>query len=394
MKINAVSPISFKAHYVNVDIGASSTSGSMKIRTLDDKGNLIDYKRTTVFNQTEQRNEHSFEENVARKVIATEEANKDKIAKADPDNEMYLTICYPGPKVNENGKDGFRLSNFFYDDARTRRFEKPITSDNIDSYIAAKGINLVQSRHANDMAGAGACILNKLQTEHPDMLTEGNEIVFLYPGGGLGSGIISVDKNDIKIKPSEVQHARQATAELKALEADVGVHGFIKNFADALDLSKEERKSISGNAMAVTKYSEFSRIIPDYSKEQHDTASKMAIDAFMDSLAEITAIEICALKTKSFILTGNVANGNREAVNNNPEFVAKEEYMTDGCDKFTAIFREKVASNLTPVGKIILGNPNDLDVRFITIKDNTEGAEILQKCDEVGKPAKWYNMPI
>ena len=68
--------------------------------------------------------------------------------------------------------------------------------------------------------------------------------------------------------------------------------------------------------------------------------------------------------------------------------------MTDGCDKFTAIFREKVASNLTPVGKIILGNPNDLDVRFITIKDNTEGAEILQKCDEVGKPAKWYNMPI
>ena len=53
MKINAVSPVSFKAHYVNVDIGASSTYGSMKIRTLDENGDTIDYKRTTVFNQTD-----------------------------------------------------------------------------------------------------------------------------------------------------------------------------------------------------------------------------------------------------------------------------------------------------------------------------------------------------
>ena len=104
MRINTVSPISFKAHFVNVDIGASSTYGSMKIRTLDDKGNLIDYKRTTVFNQTEARNEKSFEENVARKVLASETLNKDAISKADPDNEMFLTVCYPGPKVNENGK--------------------------------------------------------------------------------------------------------------------------------------------------------------------------------------------------------------------------------------------------------------------------------------------------
>ena len=96
-------------------------------------------------------------------------------------------------------------------------------------------------------------------------------------------------------------------------------------------------------------------------------------------------------KTKSIILTGNVANGNREAVNNNPLFVAKEEYMKDGCDKFTAIFREKVAKNLTPVGEAILGHPNNQDLRFITIKDNTEGAELLQKGEEVGSPAKWYN---
>lgn len=392
MRINTVNPISFKAHYVNVDIGASSTYGSMKIRTLDDKGNLIDYKRTTVFNQTEPRSEKSFEENVARKVLASEAVNKEAIEKADPDNEMYLTVCYPGPKVNENGKDGFRLSNFFYDDARTRRFENPITPSNIDGYIASRGINLVQSRHANDMAGAGACLLSKIKKEHPDMLTEGNEIVFLYPGGGLGSGIITVDKHDIKIKPSEVQHARKATTELKPLEADVGVHGLIKNFANTLDLTQEERNAISGNAMAVTTYSEFKKHCPDFSKEEHDNASRAAIDSFMDSLAEITATEICALKTKSVILTGNVANGSREAVNNNPEFVAKEEYMTDGCDKFTAIFREKVDGNLTPVGKVILGDANNLDLRFITVKDNTEGAEILQKCEEVGKPAKWYNM--
>lgn len=393
MRASLISPISFKAHYVNVDIGASSSLGSMKIRAFDDNGNPIDYKKTTVFSDRDIRSEKSFEENVSEKIIAFETRNKDKIKEVDPDNEMYLTICYPGPKTNEQGKSSFRLSNFYYDDERTRRFEKPITPANIDSYIVSRGINIIQTRHVNDMAGAGACILNKVQEEHSDLLEEGNEILFLYPGGGLGSGVISVDKHDVKIKPSEVQHARKATAELKPLEADVGVPGFINNFADALDLSAEERMLIKGNAIAANNYSEAVKHFPEMTKKEHDVAAKYAIDAFMDSLAEVTAMEICALKTKSVILTGNVANGNREAVNNNPEFVAKEEYMQDGCDKFTAIFREKVEKNLTQVGKIILGNPNDLDVRFVKLKDNAEGAELLQQCEEVGKPAKWYNLP-
>lgn len=394
MKINTISPISFKAHYVNVDIGASSTYGSMKIRTLDEDGKLIDYQKTTVFSNSDQRSEKCFEQNVANKIVASEVRNKKKIAQADPDDEMYLTICYPGPKTNENGKDGFRLSNFFYDNKRTMRFQKPITVDNIDSYIAARGINIVQTRHANDMAGAGACILSKVKEECPELLKEGEEIVFLYPGGGLGSGIISVDKHDIKIKPSEVQHARQASSKLRPLESDVGVHGIIKNFSNAIGLSESQRQKIGGNALATNNYAEFKKFFPEYTQDEHNKASKVAIDAFMNALAEITAIEICALKTKSIILTGNVANGNRQAVNENPEFVAKEEYMQDGCDKFTAIFREKVEKNLTPVGKVILGDANNLDVRFLTIKDNTEGAELLQKCEEVGKPAKWYNMIV
>ena len=62
MKINTISPISFKAHYVNVDIGASSTYGSMKIRTLDEDGKLIDYQKTTVFSNSDQRSEKCFEQ--------------------------------------------------------------------------------------------------------------------------------------------------------------------------------------------------------------------------------------------------------------------------------------------------------------------------------------------
>ena len=42
-----------------------------------------------------------------------------------------------------------------------------------------------------------------------DLLKEGEEILFLYPGGGLGSGFITVDKNTrtFKSKRCEVENA-------------------------------------------------------------------------------------------------------------------------------------------------------------------------------------------
>ena len=68
MKINSVSGVNFKAHYTNVDIGASSINGSLKIRTVDESGKTIAAERTTVFLPSDKRSEDSFERNVARKV--------------------------------------------------------------------------------------------------------------------------------------------------------------------------------------------------------------------------------------------------------------------------------------------------------------------------------------
>ena len=391
MRINNINPVSFKAHYVNVDIGASSILGSMKIRTLDDKGNLIDYYKTTVFDEGVNRSEQKFEQSVANKVADSEQRNADKIAKADPDNEMYLTVCYPGPKITEDGKDGFRLPNFYFDDNRTHRFERAIKPDNIDKYLAAQGVNLVQSRHANDMAGAGACILDKLEKEHPELLKEGEDILFLYPGGGLGCGILSVDKNDIKIKPMEMGHIQKNGAKGKTLESDVGVPGLMNNFATRLELNSAERKIIGNDARTVREYDTLSKYLPYINPLTFALASRTAVTEFMDSLAELVAIQVCASKTNSVVLTGNVANGTREVVNKKDYFKAKPEYQADGADKFTAIFREMVDKKLNPVGQAIVGDKTGLTVTFVDLKDNTEGAEVLQQCEEVGKPVKWYN---
>ena len=392
MRINNINPVSFKAHYVNVDIGASSALGSMKIRTLDDKGNLIDYYKTTVFDEDQKRSEQKFEQSVANKIAGSEYRNAGRIAKADPDNEMYLTVCYPGPKITENGEDGFRLPNFYFDDNRTRRFERAIKPDNIDKYLAAQGVNLVQSRHANDMAGAGACILDKLEKEHPELLKEGEDILFLYPGGGLGCGILSVDKNDIKIKPMEMGHIQKNGGKGKTLESDVGVPGLINNFATRLELNGAERKIIGNDARAVRDYEVFSEYLPYIHPAEFRFASVPTVHEFIDSLAELVAIQICASKTKSVVLTGNVANGTRDIVNKSNYYESKPEYQADGADKFTAIFREMVDKKLNPVGQAIVGDKTGLTVTFVDLKDNTEGAEVLQKCEEVGKPAKWYNM--
>ena len=119
------------------------------------------------------------------------------------------------------------------------------------------------------------------------------------------------------------------------------------------------------------------------------------INKFVDSLAEIIAMQICTNKLKSVVLTGNVANGVKDVINKDEEnkiTPAVDEYRQDGADKFTGYMRSRVCRKLTTVGNLLLPNPNELVIKCVEIKDNTEGAQVLQKCEEVGEPAKWYNM--
>ena len=392
MQINSISSHSlpFKAHYINVDVGASTINGSLKLCAIDENDNIIAKERTTVFEDKENRSEDKFEENLAKKIAVFEFLNKEKIEQADQDNEMKLTVCYPGAKVMHNGKSGFRLSNFFYDNTRRHRFERPINPDNIDTYLKHLGVNITQSRHANDMAGAGACLLKQLKEQHPELLQKGEEMIYLYPGGGLGSGVIMVDDDNIKIKPTEIQHIAKNHTEKDSLETEVRAFSLRKNYADALDLDIEERAILGENTMVVDNYEVTKSLLPYIEEDEHNKASKYAIDKYMDSFAQLIATRICESKLKTVVITGPIANSLRNSVNTNPEFGDLPLGPKD--DKFSAHLKKKIQEQMTPVGLSLLGNPDDLNIVFLKIKDNTEGAQLLQKGREVGEPTAWYNI--
>ncbi len=394
MRINNIGAnINFKAHYTNVDIGASSVLGSLKMSIVDEDDNLVAKNYTsTVFDKDEARSEAGFEKNVARKVAEFEKANADKIKEVDKDNETKLTICYPGPKLKSENNDAlFFLSNFAYDDNRHQKFKSPINATLIDSYLKQADINVVQSRHVNDMAGAGACILSKIKEEYPEVLKEGEEILFMYPGGGLGTGMIIVDKGNIKVKPTEIQHVIKNWTTNDAIEENVKAKKLRDNFADELGLNESERALIKENTKVVDNYEELHSILPYITEEEFQEASKNTILKFMDSLAQVIATKVCDSKLGTVIITGPIANGLRKSMNKNPKF---NDYTSESePDNFKATLKRKVTKNLTRVGREnILKDPDKLNIIFLSIPNNTEAAHILQKGDEVGNPTAWYNI--
>lgn len=382
MKIqNNSSLLSFKAHYTNVDIGASSVNGSLKLKMFDENQNEIASKNTNVFKDGEQRSEASFEKNVARIIADFETENTEKIAEVDKDNHVYLTACYPGPKLL--GKEsGFKLSNFYYDNSRQNRFIRPISSDMIDFYLKNKGIDIVQSRHVNDMVAAGACLLTKIKEDMPEIIEEGKEIVYLYPGGGLGSGVIIFDDDNVKIKSTEIQHMKKHGKDY-SVEKDVGAFGLVRNFTDSLDMPEDKKKEFGSNVQAICNYEIAISIYP-MTKEEFKKASLNAFDKFFESIAQIIAINICTSGTRTYILTGKIANGIKDAVNN---------FETYDENRFSNTIKAKVSDSLTDVGSSIINKDiNNLDIRVVKLKDNTEGSHLLQKTKEVGTPTKWYKL--
>jgi len=394
MKINTInSNIKFASHYTNVDIGASSILGSFKIAIVDDKGNLIAKNYgSTVFAENEERSEDKFERNVAKKIADFEAENAEKIKEVDKENKTKLTICYPGPKLrSDNNEALFFLSNFAYDANRHKKFKSPINATHIDSYLKQANIDVVQSRHVNDMAGAGACLLSKIKDECPQILNEGEEILFMYPGGGLGTGMIIVDKGNIKVKPTEIQHTIKNWTSNEAIEENVKAKKLRDNFADELELSDAERALIKENTKVVDNYEELHSILPYISLEEFQEASKAAILKYMDSLAQVIATKICDSKLNTIIITGPIANGLRKSTNKNPRF---RNHTTElETDNFKATLKRKITKNLTKVGnENILKDPNRLNIIFLNIPNNTEAAHILQHGDEVGNPTAWYNI--
>ncbi len=404
--ITKVGPqLAFGKHYITGDVGASVYEGSFKLSAKDKNGKPIAEESLTVFDKGDQRTEELFEQRAAEKIAEFHERHKAEIVAADPEDESFVVIDYPGPIKATGESNGPALTNFFYEDIRDdeHRFKRPIVGATIDSFLAQMGIKLGSSRHVNDMAAGGASVLKVLKEQYPETLEDGASILFLYPGGGLGSGEIVVDDNNIKIKPTEKQHTyghvKQADGsyEIEHIERNVQLDGLKRNFGLAAfpGEGKEEaemRKAIEkeDDGRTIDNYEVFEKYFPGKLTENAwQKASHNTITLYMEALSQIVARQIANTDTKTVVVTGKIANGISKSVAKNPYFEGKT---------FEEVLKEHTFANLPAVGQNLISKDlgefkEGLRVIMMPLENNTEGAYMLADAKQVGNPPRWYNIP-
>lgn len=370
--------LNFGNHTLCIDIGASKFKlASMKTRLLLD--NTADtFFKTTVFSSSKnKRNSKTFIEAIARRIIKIEKKNADKIKQFDPDGALDVIIDVPGPYI----EDKVFIPNILQNN------NEPIGTIDINlipEILRKKGVKLDKFVPVN--AAAGGCVLSKIEKTHPELLVEGTEIFYLYPGGGLGSGSIIIDRAENKIVPLEIQHVKAAFSN-KSIEAEGGcATSLVNNYLEFLENkissnlynSIKESKNLSANT--VTRANPPAQIKKGLIV--HKMASKYAMDKFIDCIAQLISIEVTGGKTKSAVLTGRTAEGIIEGVKKNPLYGEKNNALE--------LIKERMSEHLTPMGKNLMGN--DFKVLFVPLSDSTEGSDILKKSYKVGNQA-WVNIP-
>ena len=408
MIINKVglSNVAFGKNYIVVDIGASVEEGSFKVAAITEDGKKVIARNSgTVFNKGERRSESIFEERVAERIFKFYSDKRQLIIDHDPEGEKGKTdvvIAYPGPIVRNRDIIGAQIVNIRHNDHT--QFERPISGVRIDTLLANRGINIGNTRHANDMAAAGAAILNILKEKYPDTLKEdGREILFLYPGGGPGVGEIVIEPDFFKIKPTDkgamVVYNPLVSKKPYSFAKQVQSSGLIENFAEAMELTPNEKAAMREKTEVVTNYDAYCQALGSeavsrkrFDREKFDVASKSAIDRYIEAFAQMTVIKICDGKTNTVVLTGKIANGIAESVNNNPLFKApKDKDVND--DKFTAIFKAEIRRKLAEVEWDFMGKDSDFNVIVLPLENNTEGAYSLANAAVVGEVPRSYNIP-
>lgn len=377
-KIGDANSISFGNHTICIDIGASQRKlASMKTRLL--LQNLPDiFFKTTVFRTSKQdRNAKTFVEAIARRISQIEKKNMAKINAADPGGALDIILDVPGPYI----KNKVYIPNIVTNNNEPIGM---IDVNTIPALLRKKGINVDKFMTVN--AAAGGCVLSKVEKTYPELLKEGQEILYIYPGGGLGSGSIIIDKAETKIVPRERQHVKAAFSN-KSIEAEGGCStALLNNYLEAMkeNLSPHAYKRLEGlkniSANTVTKENPPSRIKNSIST--HQLSSKHSMDKFVDCIAQLIAIEITGGKTKSAVLTGKTAEGVINGIKNNPLY-GKHNNALD-------LIKERISAHLTPVSKEIMGD--DFKVLFVPLSDSTEGSDILIKSYNVGNQS-WVNIP-
>lgn len=371
-------PVLFGNHTIAIDIGASNNIlASLKARLL--LKDLPDiYIKTTVFNKKNQvRDADTFINSIVNKILKIEEKYSKIIQESDEAKTLDLVIDLPGPYI----KDKIYITNILDNSG------KPIgeiTPKLIPERLIGKKQKIGDFLTVN--AAAGGCVLSKIEKQFPEILEEGREILYIYPGGGLGSGLILVDKLETKIMPLERQHVKAVNSE-KSIEAEGGsATALLNNYLFFLSSKLPNPVLKKMNSLKRLSSTTVTNPRPPYALQKYESlhlmAAKYSMDKFIDCVAQLTAIEIAGGKTKSAVLTGRTAAGVIDGIKNNPLYIERNDALE--------LIKEKIPSHLTTVGKHLMGS--DFRVLFVPLQDSTEGSEILIKSYSVGNNS-WVNIP-
>ncbi len=250
----------------------------------------------------------------------------------------------------------------------------------------------------NDMAGAAAYVAKALANK--EELNNGLKATVCMTGGGCGVASIKVLNGQTVVETSEMGHIKGLKTNKPLEKEGASVPALITNYADTLSLSADKKNKLLdlGNAKIVTQYpvklekdcdeakkiretelfdekvsnNNSSFTLKELKKEQHEEASGAAINAYLDSVAQIAHIE-AAKGTNKFILTGPLAQGIKQAVNgsgsgNNFDKTIKSRAMNllgNSAQAMADLYKFSIDSSIE-IPDNTLGGPSLLDGKFVS----------------------------
>lgn len=322
-----------------VDSGASDTRrGSLKITMFSDDGEkLISSNRLKGFptnvcpNGIMSSSDYLNGLKNRIKDFINNEKIKDKISRQEGDGNLLkgIALFVPGATVNNIAKILPNLKDKDNNPLRDVDF-KDIKKINKDTDINVLALN--------DMAGAAAFAAKRLKS-----LYNGLKAAVCMTGGGCGVASIKVVNGETIVVTTELGHVRGLNNRKSVEKEGASVPAMINNYAESLSLSENDKKKLLGvgNAKVVTQYplildkntkeannlketglfeekiknNKVEMTLKNVTKEKHAKASKEAINAYLDSVAQIAHIE-AAKGTNEFILTGPLVQGVKKATQN------------------------------------------------------------------------------
>lgn len=149
MKIQGINTVSFKAHYVYVNIGTKASKNDIGVDVMTEEGKNIANLQAPIFEKAEKGTQDTHE-NIACRIHQCLSDNKKAIKKADPSNEAFFFIYYPGVKCDK----GFETTAFNDKNTESPDSKEVIEPSKIVSRLNHKGIHPERIYH---VAKAEAC---------------------------------------------------------------------------------------------------------------------------------------------------------------------------------------------------------------------------------------------